>query len=195
MKLERDKLMIIVAAVLMLAFGAMYFAGGNFGGGAVLARREQDALAAPDAAADDEPIFVAVHVAGEVISPGVYELESGSRVQDALDAAGGPTGDADLNRINLAARLTDAQQIVVPKLRADGEPYAYPDEPESKLVNINTADVRALTALPGVGEVTAGNIVSYRERNGPFKETSDIKNVPRIGERTFEQLQDLITVN
>ena len=196
MKLDSDKIFIIVAAVFALVFGVLYFAGENRG--AVVTRQNAPAIIAEDLPDDTrEAPAVIVHIAGEVRSPGVYELPGGSRVSDALDIAGGPTGDADLNRINLASLLTDAQQIIVPKILAAGEPdpYVYIDDAAIKLVNINTADLRALMALPGVGEVTAGNIISYRERNGLFKQISDIKNVPRIGERTFEQLQDLITVD
>ena len=197
MKLDREKIFMIVAAVFVLVFGAMYFIGGERGA-VVLTQQNQPS---PDRSieniSDEAAQILIVHIAGEVKSPGVYELVNGSRVMDALDLAGGPTDEADLDRVNLAAHLSDAQQVVIPKARAEGEPdpggYAY--DTQSKLVNVNTADLRALMTLPGVGEVTAGNIIAYREKNGAFKQIADIKNVPRIGERTFEQLQDLIAVD
>ena len=197
MKLERDKIFMIVAAVFVLVFGAMYFIDKDRGA-VVLTRQDQQAIAESSVSNNSEVAaqILIVHIAGEVKSPGVYELTSGSRVMDALELAGGPTDDADLDRINLAAYLSDAQQVVIPKARAEGETgsdFAY--ETQSKLVNVNTADQRTLMTLPGVGEVTAGNIIAYREKNGAFKQIADIKNVPRIGERTFEQLQDLIAVD
>ena len=194
MKLEKDKIIIAVAVICVIIFGILYYSRLN-----VQTVLLPQADAPPVIYEPEEPgdasaqRHIMVHVTGEVKSPGVYELSAQSRIQDALALAGGPTEDADLNRINLAAFVSDAQQIVVPKVRADGEPEYYIGETENKLININTADIRELTALPGIGEVIAGNIVAYRERNGNFKQKSDIKNVTRIGERIFEQIEGLIT--
>lgn len=190
-KLDRDKIIMIAAAAAALVFGVLYFTGINSSRVDIIPSRGM--ISAAETAIENP--FVSVHVAGEVKYPGVYELAGGSRIRDALELAGGPSEFADLNRINLASYVTDAQQILIPRARAENEPDYY-DENEnySKLVNINTADLRTLMTLPGVGEVTAGNIIAYREKNGRFNSVSDIKNVPRIGERTFETLCDLITV-
>ena len=194
-KLDRDKLIIIAAATAALVFGVLYFTSGN--GGVELTRASERA-AVVTVATDDTVEAVAevtVHIAGAVNKPGVYRLDNGSRVQDALDMAGGPTDEADLNRVNLAAFLKDAQQVLIP---AEGAPletgYASGAAADSR-VNINTAGLRELTALPGIGEVIAGNIVAYREKNGPFAQAADIKNVPRIGDRTFENIRELIVVD
>ena len=192
MIIDRDKIIIIVSAALAVIFGALYFAGQR--GAPVVLERRQEELAQATGAAYEIPSAVTVHVAGEVKRPGVYQLAGGSRAQDALELAGGPTAEADLNRVNLAAVLTDAQQLTIPKQRADNETGDWYAEADKK-ININTANAKELTALPGIGDVIAGNIVAYREKNGNFNQISDIKNVTRIGDRTFEQIEDMITVN
>ena len=192
MIIDKDKIIIFVSAALAVVFGALYFAGQREAPVVLERPREEAPLTA--GAAHEIPSFVTVHVAGEVKRPGVYQLAGGSRAQDALELAGGPTGDADLNRVNLAAVLTDAQQLTIPKIKAENETDAWYEEADKK-ININTANVKELTALPGIGDVIAGNIVAYREKNGGFNQISDIKNVTRIGDRTFEQIEDLITVN
>ncbi|MDR2649589.1 MAG: helix-hairpin-helix domain-containing protein [Clostridiales bacterium] len=140
---------------------------------------------------------IKVYIAGAVVNPGVYELDEGSRVEDALNLAGGPAEEADMLRVNLAARLKDEQQIIVPK---EGETVdKLLEEGQNKdgetRMNINTADESELMELPGVGQVTAKNIISYRMEHGDFKSIEDIKNVVRIGEKTFERLKDLIIVD
>jgi competence protein ComEA len=138
---------------------------------------------------------IVVHVEGAVNDPGVYTLPYGSRVNDALALAGGPTEEADLARVNLAAFLSDAQQVLIP---AEGEDFPLTTSGAAGdtggLVNINTADAAQLRTLPGVGEVIAGNIISHREANGPFAAVDQLINVPRIGAATLENLRDLITV-
>jgi competence protein ComEA len=140
---------------------------------------------------------VAVHVAGRVRHPGLARLPAGSRVQDAIRAAGGPTPGADLDAINLARKLTDGEQVRVP---GPGDP-APPPPPDgasgpatpSAPLDLNTATVEQLDTLPGVGEVTAGRIVAYRSAH-PFTTVDELLEVPGIGQRRFEQLKDLVTV-
>jgi len=134
-----------------------------------------------------------------VRQPAVYELAPGSIVQDAVDAAGGPAADADLDCINLALELRDQQQVYVPR---EGE--TSPPPPVSggdlegggstPLVNINTATTAELETLPRIGPTMAQRIVEYREANGPFATIEDIQNVPGIGPATFEGLKDRIAV-
>ena len=146
--------------------------------------------------AEEQDKRIKIYIAGAVASPGVYELDEGSRIEDALILAGGPTQEADMLRINLAARLKDEQQVIVPK---EGEMLdkillEVQNNDNDSLININTADEAKLMELPGVGQVTAKNIIAYRTEHGAFKSIEDIKNVSRIGEKTFDRLKDLIIV-
>lgn len=148
------------------------------------------------------PRPIRVYVSGAVKTPAVYELRPGSIVQDAIDAAGGPVADADLESINLALELQDQQHIHVP---CEGEMVSGPSisgGPSSKgggagetLVNINTATQEELETLPNVGPKTAQDIIEYRQSNGSFQSIGDIQNVSGIGEVTFEKLKDKITVS
>jgi competence protein ComEA len=146
--------------------------------------------------------FIQVHVAGEVLSPGVYALPSESIVQDAITAAGGPTGNADLGRLNLALILGDGQQVYVPN---SSQPTAAPStnalnsgQPATpsagNKLDINTATADELEALPEIGEVMAARIVQYRAEHGRFEAIEDITEVNGIGPATFEAIKDLITV-
>jgi competence protein ComEA len=141
---------------------------------------------------------VAVHLTGRVRRPGVVRLPRGSRVLDAIAAAGGATAGADLDGVNLARQLVDGEQIRVP---ARGErpapPPAAPGPGTAAApgapVDLNTATAEQLEALPGVGEVTAARIVAYRDAH-PFRSVEELRQVDGIGERRFAQLKDLVTV-
>jgi len=143
-----------------------------------------------------------VYVSGAVAHPDVYELPYDSIVKDAIEAAGGPTGEADLNRVNLARRVHDEEQIYVPQKGEESLPVSPPSSPSlpspssqgGGKVNINTATAEELDTLPGVGPSIAQRIIDYRTANGPFRSIEDIKNVKGIGDATFEKLKDKITV-
>jgi competence protein ComEA len=140
---------------------------------------------------------VLVHVAGAVAVPGVYELEAGSRVRDAVAAAGGPTPLADANALNLAAIVTDASRVYVPVV-GESVPaeVALPpnaDDQPSGPVDVNRATVDQLDELPGVGPATAAAIVTERERNGPFASVDDLDRVSGIGPAKLAALRDLVT--
>jgi competence protein ComEA len=128
----------------------------------------------------------------------VYRLPPGSIVQDAIEAAGGATDEADLERINLAQELADQQHVHVPHTDEEDPPPAVSGGESggaaSGLININTATQAELEMLPGIGPVTAGKIIACREANGHFARIEDIQNVSGIGLKTFEGLRDLITV-
>lgn len=150
----------------------------------------------------NERIFV--HVAGEVNNPGVYEMNQGDRVFQAIDKAGGAKDTADLSLINLAEKLKDGEKIIVyPKVSSVEESNTLFQEttnqntyykPQSNLININTASREELESLPGIGEVLAQRIVDYRNNNGYFKTIEEIKEVSGIGEKKFEAIRNLITV-
>ena len=151
--------------------------------------------AAPTAAAT--PAVLVVHVAGWVKAPGVYELPDGSRVTDAIDAAGGARHGADLSALNLAAPLTDGQQVLLARGAAIGTPAATAPatvESATTLINLNSATADQLETLPGIGEVLASTIVQYREEHGPFTSVEQLVDVSGIGEVTLEELRDLVTV-
>jgi len=149
------------------------------------------------------PAPLIVDVSGAVKSPGVYELEIGSRVEDAIQAAGGFAEDAQAENLNLAAPLEDGLQVWVPGpgeaaappvITNAGEVQVRPTSAPAFPININTATAEELQVLPGIGETKAQAIVACREANGPFGSIEDIQNVSGIGPSTFEQLRDLVTV-
>lgn len=137
---------------------------------------------------------VKVHVAGAVASPGLYDVPLGSRISDALAAAGGPSQDANLDELNLAAKVTDGQKILVPGAPqpVDGvnanTPVASP-----QTVNVNTATVAELETLPGVGPALAARIIEYRRKNGPFSSLEELDEVEGIGPGKLEHLEDRVT--
>ena len=158
-------------------------------------------VAAPPAS--PSPTVLIVHVAGWVRRPGVYQLAEGQRVIDAIDAAGGPRQGADLGALNLAAVLTDAQQVVVPRTggvggvavgSGSGVPTTSASPGAPTLVNLNTASPEELETLPGIGEVLAGAIVAYRDEHGPFTSVDQLIDVSGIGEVTLEEIRDLVTI-
>jgi competence protein ComEA len=135
-----------------------------------------------------------VHVVGAVRTPGLYELRRGARVADAVSKAGGATAKADLALINLAAPLSDGQQVVVP---ARAPPVASAgvgttDTAATGPLHLNSASVEQLDALPGVGPVTAQKIVDYRQAHGAFGSVDDLDAIPGIGPARLEQLRDLV---
>jgi competence protein ComEA len=134
---------------------------------------------------------VEVYVAGAVVHPGVYPLDAGSRWIDALDAAGGPTGDADLTAINLAKRAADEDQIVVPSRKTA---VAGESRTPAAIVNLNTADQKTIEQLPGIGETRAQAIIHSRETDGDFQQPEDIVLRDLIPASVFEDIAALVTV-
>ena len=143
-----------------------------------------------------EPETIYVYICGHVKEPDVYALAAGTRLYEAIKAAGGALEDADLQQLNLADPLTDGQRIYVP---AEGEAAASAEYTEDKtsngLVNINTATAQQLQTLPGIGQAKANAIVAYRETNGNFSSIEDLRKVPGIKEGVFGQVQSLICAN
>lgn len=142
-----------------------------------------------------------VHVTGAVAKPGVYTLPLESRLQDALEAAGGLTAGADTTSLNLAARLQDGERVYIPLTSQDqlsnasGASSEQNGEAGTLLLDLNTATQAELESLPGIGPVTAQNIIADHEANGPFETIQDLERVTGIGPATFERLAPLITVD
>lgn len=152
--------------------------------------------------------MVRVHVLGAVRRPGVVSLSAGARVQDAVDAAGGLTDQARPGELNLAAPLVDGQQVVVGDARrpggevrgaepgsgaGSGAPGGGSSGARGKL-NLNTATVDQLDALPGVGPVTAQKIVAWRTEHKRFTKVAELQEVPGIGPKSYADLEPLVTV-
>jgi competence protein ComEA len=137
-----------------------------------------------------------VHVAGAVISPGLYTFPPGAIVQDAIDAAGGPQDEAAIDLVNLAVRLEDGQQIFVPRLAAGTGSSTQPSPPlaQSNQININSASAPELETLPGIGPSLAERIIEWRRENGLFTSLEALMDVPGIGPVKFEALLPLITL-
>lgn len=145
--------------------------------------------------------LIVVYVSGSVKHPGVYELEEGSRVADAVYLAGGGTDEALLESVNLARVLFDGEQIHVPsKMDESSGSFAPASGPlgsasqQGQLININTASAEQLVSLNGVGEATADKIIAEREANGPFASKEDIMRVAGIGDKKYEAIKDKICV-
>ncbi len=137
---------------------------------------------------------IRVYVSGAVQSPGVYTLPPESIADDALRLAGGPTEDADLTFVNLAATLQDGQQLHVPTFGQEPVP-TVPLSSLPLLVNVNTAGADELETLPGIGPVTASSIIAYREEHGPFRTVDALLSVSGIGPATLEKIRGFITVH
>lgn len=187
---ENKEILIKVAASALLVVAAffVFVASGN--------NKEESLAKEQEIISEPEPVktMIMVDIGGEVVSPMVVELEEGSRVEDAIKAAGGVTGNADLTEINRADFLEDGDKILIPSkqetttdsLSKGGGYSLYSDS----RININTAGSEELQMLDGVGPVTAQKIIDYRETNGSFKSIEDIKNVSGIGDKTYDKFKD-----
>ena len=136
---------------------------------------------------------VVVHVAGAVRDPGVYRMPTGSRVTDAVDRAGGTTGDAALDTVNLAAELADGQQVILPE-RSGGGGVAAATTPAavgaaSGPISLGSATVEQLDTIEGIGPVTAQNIVDFRTENGGISSVEDLDQISGIGPATMDALR------
>ena len=198
----RDRRVLVVACLGVLVAG-----------GVVVARAAGPAPTPPappvdatwPAATDTAPApdtvgAIVVHVSGAVAQPGVYRLAAGSRVTDAIDAAGGVTDVARPADLNLAAPLADGVRVHVP---TTSDPATAPAAGVSggvpgvvaavAPIDLNTADATALDTLPGIGPVLAARIVADREANGPFATVADLDRVPGVGPATVAELEGLVT--
>jgi competence protein ComEA len=152
--------------------------------------------AATTSPASPTATLLVVDVAGKVRRPGLYRLPDGSRVDDAIRAAGGPLRGVDLSSLNLAALVADGQQILVGQPAAPGLVGGAPGATPAATgpVSLNTATLEQLETLPGVGPVLAQNIIDWRTANGGFDSVDQLTDVSGIGDVTFAELQPLVTL-
>lgn len=147
---------------------------------------------------------IMIHIDGAIENPGVYELPANSRIRSIIDMAGGFAEEANRDLLNLAEILRDGQKVYVP---SEGETVSAPLVTQSPTnlritgesgmhfpINLNTASKEQLMTLPGIGEVRASDIIEYREARGGFKRISDIMDVRGIGEKTYENIKDLVYI-
>ncbi len=179
---------------------------------------EEEALPGEQDVSQEEKACLWIHICGEVIHPGVYELPKGARIWDALQAAGGVTDEGEADYLNQASLLEDGMKITVPshiqveQWETDGETgiqnsgaatlvqsgQASQNSGSSKedtKVNLNTADEALLCTLPGIGQSRARSIIAYREEKGPFSRIEDIMKVTGIKEAAFAKIKDYISVS
>jgi competence protein ComEA len=165
----------------------------HFGGGSAAATATP--LPAPVRAKPAAAKLLVIDVAGAVRHAGLYRLRSGSRIDDAIAAAGGPTAKAQLDSVNLAAPVADGEQIVVPRRGAAGVAAASPpaagSSPSAPL-DLNSATLEQLEGLPGIGPVTAQKILDYRQAHGAFHAVAELEGVPGIGPAHMAQLRGLV---
>lgn len=216
--LNQKRIIIIVGIVVTI--GIIYFIYNNLGNNNVdqlddnmLIQNNNINEIASDNAETEEKIII--HVTGAVKTPGIVKLDDGSRIEDAIEAAGGLTEDADISNVNLAYVLDDGTKIKIPSL-SDGDIGNVEDvitdesgegiieefdstsssnsQNSTGNININKATEAELDTLPGIGPSLASKIIEYREQNGKFSSIEDIKNVSGIGDSKFENIKDLISV-
>ena len=145
---------------------------------------------------------IIVYITGEVMRPGIYEMNENSRISDLVEKAGGLTENASLAKVNLAYKIDDGQKITIPCINNEivgdiinedaGENVLEESESFGEKVNINTASISDFMKISGIGESTAQKIIEYRKNNGKFKTIEDIKNVSGIGESKYNQIKDYI---
>jgi competence protein ComEA len=183
--LERHQIKIFAAAVLALAatLAATAFAGDEPPSGLVIQTGSSLPAGAP----------IRVHVAGAVVAPGVYDLREGDRLVDALALAGGPTDDADLEALNLARRVRDEEQVLVPRRERAAVPRVEPLHSGGQL-DINTATAAQLDQLPGIGEAYSRRIVDSRRVDGPFRTIEELVDRRVVPRATLDGIRALITV-
>jgi competence protein ComEA len=212
--LNNNKKIIIAIIVIALGLGG-YYVYNNFGynnqiesveNGILVSNNEENITNTTEEKSSNKII---VHITGEVVNPGIVELEEGERIFNAIEKAGGTTKDADTSKINLAYVVEDGMKINVPNVndKSENEEYisiaAETDSEKSNsttqttvknLVNINTATQTELETLPGIGPSIATKIINYRKEKGKFSKIEDIKNVSGIGDAKYENIKNLIKV-
>jgi competence protein ComEA len=197
-------------AILVVALGVRFMHGQQAAPAAASGNVAAAGAGSPDGAsavriARPAPQAEVVHVAGAVHNPGVYRLPAGARVQDAVERAGGARRGGDVNAINLAAKVVDGQQVVVPSRAAGGAAaVASPDDAggggaaavagaaPGPPVSLNSATADQLDTLDGIGPATAAKIIAWRTQHGGFRSVADLGQVPGIGPKKLAAIKDRV---
>lgn len=170
-------------------------------------KNSQKEKAEPQTSSSAESEFLTVDVKGAVKNPGIYQLKKTSRINDAIQKAGGLTTDADSKSINLAQKLTDEAVVYVATMGENAASVSSNTGQSStsgtsevasqkgNKVNLNTADLSELQTISGIGQKRAQDILDYREANGKFNSVDDLKNVSGVGAKTLEKLKEYVTVD
>ncbi|MBA1335267.1 MAG: hypothetical protein HPY66_0889 [Firmicutes bacterium] len=189
---NREKILLSVILILLVSNLYLYFQAYSTSNRAI-SPEEIDRMFVDERI---EPSTIVVHVAGAVRNSGIVYMEAGSRVADAVKAAGGALEHAELDRINLARMLNDGERIYIPS-KDEEVPEAYAGETAAVAdgkVNINSAGAAELETLPGIGKVIAQRVIEFREKQGLFKAPEDIMKVSGIGPKIYEGIKDKIKV-
>lgn len=163
------------------------------GGKPVNSGSGEEVVGAAEQSGEEAPSAISVFVCGAVKCPGVVELPEGSRVNDALEAAGGFAEDAAKEQVNLAAKVSDGEKLYFPTCEEAAS--AAEEKSGDGLININTASAEELCTLPGIGASRAADIIRYREREGVFVTCEDIMKVTGIKNSVYDKIKDRIKVN
>ncbi|MCS7233140.1 MAG: helix-hairpin-helix domain-containing protein [Synergistetes bacterium] len=192
---QRKGVLVLIAVILVA--GLVFHLYDKFSPppGGIIVKAEKDHL--KDSEKISSPSTIYVQVYGAIKNPGVYKVKKGTRLFEVVNMAGGPSPEADIRSVNLAKVVEDGEKIFIPKIGEVLGSSSTRDEgaqgKASKLVNVNKATVEELERLPGIGKTMAKRIVEYREKNGPFKEPSDLLKVKGIGEKKLEKIRSMIT--
>jgi len=196
---------LVIISVLLVTFGWKIYSRERNTITVVPSTRENETNTSLEKDANNEEICI-IHIAGAVQKPGVYQLNKGKRIIDAVKVAGGEAEEANLDAVNLAAPLYDGQKIIIPHIPENYEdgliktavqyeaPQRYACSSDSSLLNLNSATSHQLESLPGIGPVLANYILEYRKNHGLFQHIEDVLNVSGIGEKKFESIKEFITV-
>lgn len=210
----KKRIYIIIAVICFIAFGVWYLNKFNKSNNETIdvwdntdtkITETESTIVETTEETTENSVYI-VYITGAVKNPGVYEIDKNSRINDVLIKAGGATDDANLEQVNLASYVSDAQQIIIPKIgdvvdkinntiQNSNNVNTNNNADTNKLININSATKEELKNLPNIGDSIADSIIEYRENNGGFKSIEEIKNIPRIGDKTFEKIKSLITLN
>lgn len=186
-ELSRTQLAVAGAIAVALLFVGARAVRGESGGGGSSTSWDYSSGAESNFSVDETGGDVVVDVTGAVRDPGVYRLPAGSRVNDAVRRAGGGAGRAELDSLNLAARLADGQQVVVPER---GEPTVGVTDEEGGPISLGTATAAELDTIDGIGPVTAEDIIDFREEHGGLSSVDQLDQISGIGPATMEALRE-----
>lgn len=196
---------LIIVSMLVITIGWKFYGTGKNDITIIPSTTEGETISLPAEDTVDRSICI-IHITGAVNQPGVYQLDQGKRIIDAVKIAGGEAEGANLDAVNLAAHLYDGQKIVIPfisginsdtlysSLETVATPQRQMNFDSSGLLNLNSAESSQLENLPGIGPVLADRILEYRRDHGMFRTMEEVMNVPGIGEKKFESIKELITV-